>query len=409
MRSPGRASWIAKGPPELASPIDRPCISRCFNRRVRYPLFGLLLLATAISCRNESTKTDAERSVTVYFSVDTAFAEPILRDFEKKSGIKVNFVPDTEAGKTTGLVNRIRHEKDRPRADVWWSSEIFATISLADDGLLAEYRSPAAPDIPEQYRDAKGRWTAYALRGRVLAYDPKRTKPEDLPRRWVDVADPKYKNRFRMADPRFGTTRGHMAALLTLWGPEAMTDFYKRLKANGCHLTAGNSQSVALLVRGEADVVATDTDDVIVAQARGDSIEMAYPDLAGGGMAAALGGHASGSASGSAGASPSQAGAAVSTAGEGAGRYDGTLWIPCTVAVVAGAPHVDEARRLADYLISAEVEEALARSESRNVPVRAALCEKLGIQAIRAARVDYAAVAAKLAESDRLINDVLLK
>jgi iron(III) transport system substrate-binding protein len=321
--------------------------------------------------------------------VDAAFAEPIARAFEQTSGIRVHLVTDTEAGKTTGLLTRIKAERDRPRADVWWSSEVFGTMELAAAGLLAEYHPPSAADIPPAYRDPRGRWTAYALRGRVLAYDPKRTRAEDLPRRWADVTDARWRGRFQMADPRFGTTRGHMAALLERWGTDAMTDFYRNLKRNDARLAAGNAQCVALLLRGDAEIVATDTDDVIVAQERGDSIAMIYPDL--GGSSGALNADDSGAAAGS------------------PPRSAGTLWIPCTVALIAGGPHAEEARRLADHLVSAEVEEALARSDSRNVPVRPALRDKLGLRPIADATVDYAAVAARLAESDRLVNEILLK
>lgn len=346
-------------------------------------LFACVLLCAG-GCQSSSEEAKDSGSVTVYCSVDTAFAEPIVRAFERSSGIRVYLVTDTEAGKTTGLLTRIKAERDRPRADVWWSSEVFSTLELAAAGLLAEYRPPSAADIPPAYRDASGRWTAYALRGRVLAYDPKRTRAEDLPRRWAEVTDPRWRGRFQIADPRFGTTRGHMAALLERWGRDAMTDFYKKLNSNDGRLAAGNAECVALLLRDEADIVATDTDDVIVAQERGDSIAMAYPDLG----------------------RPPGTDASLPPATAPSG---GTLWIPCTVAVVAGGPRAAEARRIADHLVSAEVEEALARSESRNVPVRVALREKLGIQPIAEAAVDYAAIAARLAESDRLVNEVLLK
>jgi len=362
---------------------------------------GVLAISIMGGCDRSSSGTPgAEKGeVVAYCSVDTEFAEPILAEFEKRTGIKVHRVFDTEAGKTTGLLNRLIAEKARPRADVWWSSEIFGTIQLAEQGVLAEYRPGTASDIPEQYRDPAGRWTALGLRGRVLAYDPKHAKTEDLPKRWCDLGDGKFRGKICMADPRFGTTRGHMASLLTLWGAQKFREYLEALRENGCKLTDGNSQSVLILTRqSEFYCSATDTDDVIGAQRRGDSVEMVYPDL-----------------------SPF-----------GSGRQDapldlsrkwmineiqlaqtadvpGTLWIPCTVAMVQNGPQAAAARSLVDYLASAEVEEKLAQSESRNVPVRPALREKLKIFAPAPARIDYAAVARKLDESDQLIRDILLK
>jgi iron(III) transport system substrate-binding protein len=54
--------------------------------------------------------------VVVYVSADDVVARPILDAFEKDTGIKVEMRGDTEATKTTGLVQRLRAEKERPRA-----------------------------------------------------------------------------------------------------------------------------------------------------------------------------------------------------------------------------------------------------------------------------------------------------
>lgn len=338
--------------------------------------FAFLIVVGCDSSKPPSSPGNPPASVVVYCSVDTAFAEPILAEFEKRTGIKVHHIFDTEAGKTTGLVNKLLAEKATPRADVWWSSEIFGTIQLAGQGVLEPFRPVSAADVPKSYRDPEGMWTAVGLRGRVIAFDPQRVRKEDLPRRWWDLTDAKYKDRFRMADPRFGTTRGHMATLLSLWGEPAMRDFYARLHDNGCQLTDGNSQSVLLVTRGLADLAATDTDDVIAAQLSGASIDMVYPDLEG---------------------------------PDGTKGPPGTLWIPCTVALVKGTTRSEAARRLIEYLVSAEVEEKLYQSDSRNFPVRLALRDKLKVSPPAEGQVDYAVAAKALTHSDRLVTTVLMR
>lgn len=314
------------------------------------------------------------REVVVYCSVDVAFAEPILARFEKQFGITAHRIFDTEAGKTTGLVNRLLAERTAPRADVWWSGEIFGTMQLASAGVLAAYSPSTAQDIPSDYRDSGARWTAIGLRGRVLAFDPKRVRKEEVPHRWCDVTDARWKGRFALADPRFGTTRGHLAALLNLWGPARMREFQRMLRTNGARIADGNAHAVLLLTRGVVDLVATDTDDVMVAQRRGDSVDMVYPELA--------------------------------CDGEPVG---GTLWTPASAALVKGGPHPDAGRALLDYLVSEDVEASLARSDSGNVPVRPALRGRLGMTAPAEGRVDYSAAAAQLEAADRLAMEELLK
>ena len=364
-----------------------------------------ICLVAACAPRDAEKSNPTAETVVIYCSVDTAFAEPILADFEKRTRIRVHRQFDTEAGKTTGLVNKLLAERANPRADVWWSSEIYGTLQLAAADILTPYRPATADDIPGIYRDKNNFWTAFGLRGRVIAYDPRRVKPDEIPRRWADLTDPKYKGRITMADPRFGTTRGHMATFYVLWGKDALTRFYEDLRKNDYRRADGNAHAVLLLSRGVVDFACTDTDDVIVAQERGDSVAMCYPDL-------------------------------DSPNGEVA--VHGTLWIPCSVAMVKGARHEAAAKKLIDYIASADLERRLAASDSRNVPVRESLISELLVGKPQSsgtdkpfsalfenpidltpdgrpkpfpytAKVDFAAAAKALADSDALVAAVLLK
>ena len=70
-------------------------------------------------------KPDAggSRTVVIYVSEDQVFSEPILKNFEKETGIQVKAVFDTEESKSTGVMNRLLAEKNNPQADVYWANE----------------------------------------------------------------------------------------------------------------------------------------------------------------------------------------------------------------------------------------------------------------------------------------------
>ena len=104
----------------------------------------VILAAAAGACgRSEPGGTSGARSVTVYVSTDRVFSEPVLRDYERRSGVKVNAVYDTEETKSTGLANRLLAEKPRPQADVFWSNEPVRTLVLKSRDVLAPYKSPS--------------------------------------------------------------------------------------------------------------------------------------------------------------------------------------------------------------------------------------------------------------------------
>ena len=78
-------------------------------------------------------------TVVVYVSHDQVFSEPILKDFEKETGIKVRAVYDTEETKSTGTMNRLIAEKNNPQADVYWANEPVRAEVLRQQGIAAPY------------------------------------------------------------------------------------------------------------------------------------------------------------------------------------------------------------------------------------------------------------------------------
>jgi len=59
----------------------------------------VLLAGLLVSC---SEKKSDNATVVVYVSEDQVFSEPILKGFEKETGIKVKAIYDTEEAKSTG-------------------------------------------------------------------------------------------------------------------------------------------------------------------------------------------------------------------------------------------------------------------------------------------------------------------
>jgi iron(III) transport system substrate-binding protein len=326
--------------------------------------FVFLFALAVAGCRSENGEPD----VTLYCSVDQPFARQVVAAFMQQTHIPVRIKLDTEAGKTTGLVRRIRAERRRPRADVFWSSELFQTIKLANDGLLAEYRPPAE-GVPDRYRDPGNRWTAFGLRARVLAYNSSEVNRDELPTRWRDITDARWQGKLGIADPRFGTTGGHFAAMYVLWGEAEYVKFLAELKRmTGGQLQDGNATAARRVGRGELLVCATDTDDVYARQRRGEPVDMVYPDL-----------------------------------GDG-----GTLLVPNSVALLAGAPNVAGGKKLIDFLASEVTERMLARSDSRNIPVRASLRKELEMDLPPETRIGFQDIANALEPALRLAGEHLI-
>lgn len=356
------------------------------SRGVPRSLFTLLacLLASLISgCRpSRSLLPEAAGEVVVYTSVDRPYAEPILREFTRQSGIRARPVYDTEAAKSLGLAQRIVDERTRPRADVFWSSEVVRLIGLKRAGVLEAYRSPAAAEIPARYRDPDGTWTGFAARSRVIVWNPRRTGQP--PRSELELSRPAWRGEVAMANPLFGTTASEAAALFQVLGPARARAHFRALHDNGARIVDGNAVVADWVARGEVTVGVTDTDDAFSRIRDGKPLRMLYPDQKG----------------------------------------IGALVIPNTVALIRGAPHPSDARRLIDFLLSRNVEAMLARGDSRQIPLRAGVpvppgtpalmsataeAPSDGRPALRAMAVDYARLASEMRSVDPFLRGLFLR
>ena len=134
----------------------------------------------------------ASEEVVVYPSVDDVFARPIAEQFEQATGIVVWLVPDTEETKSTGLVNRLIAERERSRADVFWSGDPVRAALLKRQGITASYTSPNAQGLPTQYSDSEGHWTGFSARARVLIYNRELVSDGEEPLSIMDLLEPRF-------------------------------------------------------------------------------------------------------------------------------------------------------------------------------------------------------------------------
>jgi iron(III) transport system substrate-binding protein len=317
----------------------------------------------------------------LYCAQDREFALDILASFRAETGLEVTPKFDTEANKSVGLYLEIVAEKNRPRCDVFWNNEIVSTIRLQRQGLLAEYSSPSADKYPSWARAADHTWHAFASRARVLIVNNKRVPEKDRPRSLFDLADPRWRDQVVMARPIFGTTATQMACLFEVLGTNKAKAYLQSLKKNGVQFAPGNKQVAEWVARGRTAsgkpvaVGITDTDDAIIELRAGREVTIVFPDR------------------------------------DGGAERMGTLFIPNTLCIPKGCPNADEAKKLVDYLLSAEVEKRLAEGPSAQIPlnpdVRADLpAEILTPARLQVMRVDWAKAAEGWDEAQAFVTEL---
>jgi len=331
------------------------------NKHVKtgFVAFWVVILSIIlISCTKKEQESD--KTVVVYVSEDQVFSEPILRDFERQTGIRVRAVFDTEEAKSTGVMNRLIAEKDNPQADVYWANEPIRAQVLKEKGISQPYFSENAKGIPENFKDKDGYWTGFSARARVLIVNK---EVESEPKSIFDLASPGWKGRAVIANPLFGTTTAHVAALFTVLGDEKARAFMEALKRNEVAISTSNGESADLVASGRYDFSLVDSDDAINRIRQGRPVKMVYPDQGEKGL--------------------------------------GCFIVPNVVVLIKGARHPEAARRLIDYLLTPQVEKKLAFADCAQIPLHKGVEIPPGLRPldkIKVMEVDYEKVARKMLE-----------
>lgn len=283
-------------------------------------LFSLTLVMFLIfnGCKNSSNE------VVVYTTVDQIFSEPVLKDFEQETGINVRAVYDTEETKSTGVMNRLIAEKNSPQCDVFWSGDPVRNGVLQSKGITETFQSGQTDLIPGHFREANNHWIGFSARARVLMYNKKLISTDSLPKSIVDIINPQYKGRFTLANPLFGTTTFHVAAVFTVWGDEKARQWMNDLRKNDVVIASSNGDVKKRVMNGEVAYGFTDTDDVFEAMKESSDVDFVFLDQQTGG--------------------------------------DGTLIMPNAISLIKGAPNTENAKKFIDYLLSSETETKLAKS-----------------------------------------------
>jgi len=333
-------------------------------------LFLLMLVAVLLSgCGDSGKNGGAKNEVYLYASLDDVYSREFKDLFQKKTGIHVKFLSDSEETKTTGLVSKIINEKARPRCDVFWNNEIVQTIYLKNNGCLSPFQVDAAKDIPDAFKDPDHYWVGFAARARVIIYNKNLVTPP-LPCSLKDLLDPRWMGKVTLARPLNGTTATHAAVLWTKWGPEATKKFFQDLEGNKVHRSAGNAHVMRQVAEGAFPWGFTDTDDYHVALKDGKPVGVIFPDTPG----------------------------------------EGTLLIPNTVCLIKNGPNPENGKKLIDFILSREVETLLARGRSAQIPVRKGIPRPTGLEglgAMRPMKVDWPEVGSKFEECHTWLKDFL--
>lgn len=188
----------------------------------------------------------------VSFYANITAIEPIMESFEAQTGIKGEYTRISTDKFLATVITEF--EAGKLQADVI-QAPITVLEILKDRGVLSTYSSPVAQDYPEWAK--KDGIQLFGIEYVGLIYNKEMVNPEDVPKKYEDLTDPKWKDRIVMANPSI-----HPTTISWLVGlkenvfdtEEAWMDFLKGLAANNPMFVASFGPTPAPIESGEKHI-----------------------------------------------------------------------------------------------------------------------------------------------------------
>ena len=309
----------------------------------------------------------AAEEVVVYSSVDEENAKKLLDAFTRATGVQVRFTFLSSGP----AVARLEAERGNPRADVWFGAPSENRVAAKEKGLTQPYVSPNAKDLAPKFRDKDGYWTSFYMNPLGLGINTKTLKDRgiSLPASWEDLLRPELRSQIQMPSPQTsGTGYNMVAALVQMWGEEKAFAYLKKLHPNvQTYTQSGTAPSKAAAI-GQATIGIQFTPAFLQLADEGYPLQLVFPK-------------------------------------------EGVGFEAPAISIVKGAPHPDPARRLVDWFLTVEAQNAITDAKTYFFPVHPGAKLAAGLPAFdRIPVMSYDAVWAgenKKRLVDRWINEVL--
>ena len=225
-------------------------------------------LAATISLITSLAHAD---TLTFYTAGPGGLADALAEAFEAETGITVNVFQAT----TGQVMARLEAEESNPQADVVVSASWGSAVDMYERGLLMEYLSPNAAEVPDFLKHSH--YVAQGISALAMVWNAQSDVPR--PAEWTDLTDEAYRDLVTMPDPaQSGSAFDLIAGLEVAMGDEVW-DLIAALAENDMIVPGPNAAALNPVLQGAKAVVFGAVDYISYAQAAGgETIEVIVPD-----------------------------------------------------------------------------------------------------------------------------------
>jgi iron(III) transport system substrate-binding protein len=214
---------------------------------------GLMLGAVALGTLIASGAS-AQETLNIYTYREPGLIKPLLDEFTKETGIKVNTV-----FLSNGLEERVRTEGANSPADIILTVDIGRLQQAKDYGITQPVKLEVVNStIPAIYRDPEGHWFGVSTRARVVYASKDRVKQTSMT--YEELADPKWKGKICIRSGQHLYNVSLIAAVIAHKGEAKAEEWLKGVKANLAKKPSGGDREQAKdILAGVCDIAIGNT------------------------------------------------------------------------------------------------------------------------------------------------------
>ncbi|XZE22591.1 extracellular solute-binding protein [Pirellulaceae bacterium SH449] len=305
----------------------------------------VLVYSTVVGCSQK-----LENEVVIQVDSNRPYHGPILAGFERlipNDDFQVIKIPFQSEANSDGRDAASEPSLPTPNCDIVWSSDILGMLKLQKLGVLESRSWAISSSWPKHALSSDRTWVGFAARGRVILYNNKLVDPDKAPSSIWELGSQRWSGNCGIASPNSKSSAAHLAIIATnantiqidetlgagFATPTGKLDWDRWLigVSENARIYADEVQVAAAISAGDIGWGILDSDVAILATDSNADLSIAFPDQGETGF--------------------------------------GTVLVPSVIAVIAQAKHPNVAGRLADYLVSPEVEARMTISDGALLPL----------------------------------------
>ena len=221
------------------------------NNKALGAILTLIFTLSSYAVFSHSGGSHSKEEVNVYSGRKGKLIEPMLKDFESKTGIHVNLI----TAKSDALIKRIESEGKSSPADLFITVDVGRLDRAKKMGLLQKIDSfSILKKLSPFYIDKDRQWVGISKRIRTVVISKKMKDRNDL-QNFEDLANSQWKGRICVRSSNNIYNQSLVASLIANHGEQKAESIIKNIVKNFARKPSGNDRAqISAISKGECDI-----------------------------------------------------------------------------------------------------------------------------------------------------------